>query len=87
MNKIFFKLLKPKAFKRAKNIKAIGREKRSRIINAIIYINAWQDIPVSQLLAPICETLKIEPSESARNIIHELILPNPNIEAIKKRLP
>lgn len=87
MKKIYFILLKPSAVKRARNIKSIGLEKRNRIVEAIAYINEWYDIPVSMLFQPICDRLKIQPDASAKNLVLDLMFPNVDIEAIKKRLP
>ena len=87
MKRIIYFIFKSKAFNRSKNIEAIKAEKINRIKETLKYINEWDDIPVSYMFTAICDRLKIQPNSVAKSLVYELMMPNVDINKIKKRLP
>ena len=88
MKRLFFRITKPLAFKKAKHIGNIRLEKRKRIIDAIRFIHQWDSImPIEWMYNSVCEKLKIEQNDFAKEFINELAQPSVDIDKIATKLP
>lgn len=87
MKRIFFRIAKPSAFKKAKGISKIKLQRRRRILDAIRFINQWEDMPLDFIYSSICERLKMPENADTRNFIHKLIHPNVDIDEMASQLP
>lgn len=87
MKRLFFFIAKPLAFRKARNIDAIKSKRRKRIIDIIRFINQWDDMPLDFIYNSVCQRLGMEESDYSKNFIHELILPNVDIDKMAAKLP
>ncbi len=82
-----YKLTKPKVYNRALRIKQKQDDRMDRLKKVKEALRMWDSIPIRWQLHDLCETLRIEPDESAYEFIVELVLGVTPIEEAAKKLP
>lgn len=87
MKKLFYRLFKPHVYKCAYNIKLIREDKRERILQALRYINKWDDMPVSFIGSSIADILKIQYDRGGQWLVLALMSPWSDLDKLQNMLP